>query len=114
MPLVRSSKDSVETLSSLHKSWGQPADLENDEVPSGVENLVSAMTERVFPYTTHEAKELFRKYIKQSGALARQSGESMTQHIRFIARKSFINGIVDSVCSARYYATRLLFQERTQ
>jgi hypothetical protein len=50
-------------------------------VPSGIEQLVTAMRERVFPYTTHEAKELFRQYIKQSGALARQSGESISKYI---------------------------------
>ena len=50
-------------------------------VPSGIELLTNAMRDRVFPYTTHEAKELFRQYIKPSGALARQSGESMTKYI---------------------------------
>jgi hypothetical protein len=29
----------------------------------------------------HEARELFRQYTKPNGALARQSGESMTQYV---------------------------------
>jgi hypothetical protein len=52
-----------------------------DRVPSGIERLVEAMREHVFPLTTHEARELFRQYTKQSGALSRQSGESMTQYV---------------------------------
>ena len=59
-------------------------DLENyaeERVPSGIELLVDAMREHVFPLTTHEARELFRQYTKQSGALSRQSGESMTQYV---------------------------------
>ena len=49
-----------------------------DRVPSGIELLIDAMREHVFPLTTHEARELFRQYTKQSGALSRHSGESMT------------------------------------
>ena len=58
-------------------------DLEHyaeERVPSGIERLLDAMREHVFPLTTHEARELFRQYTKQSGALSRQSGESMTQY----------------------------------
>ena len=50
-------------------------------IESGIDKLVSAMRTMVFPYTTHEAKELFRQYCKTSGALSRQNGESMTQYI---------------------------------
>ena len=59
-------------------------DLETDaeeRMPSGIELLVDAMREHVFLLTTHEARELFRQYKKQSGALSRQSGESMTQYV---------------------------------
>jgi len=52
-----------------------------ERIPSGIELLVDAMREHVFPLTTHEARELFRQYTKQSGALSRQSGESMTQYV---------------------------------
>jgi hypothetical protein len=52
-----------------------------ERIPSGIERLVDAMREHVFPLTTHEARELFRQYTKQSGALSRQSGESMTQYV---------------------------------
>ena len=63
---------------------GTPATLESegeDRIPSGIELLVNAMKEHVFPLTTHEARELFRQYTKQSGTLSRQSGESMTQYV---------------------------------
>ena len=33
-----------------------------DAIPSGIELLVDAMREHVFPLTTHEARELFRQY----------------------------------------------------
>ena len=47
-------------------------------VPSGIEKLVAAMKETIFPLSSFEAKELFRQYCKQSGALSRQSGESLS------------------------------------
>ena len=46
----------------------------------GLDALVKAMKEMVFPLSTHEAKELFRQFCKQSGPLACQSGESMKQY----------------------------------
>eukprot|EP00973_Karenia_brevis_P027412 3780054-Karenia_brevis.AAC.1 len=46
-----------------------------------MDSLIKAMRETVFPYTTHEAKELFRHYCKDSGSLSRQNGESMMQYI---------------------------------
>ena len=49
--------------------------------PSGIEQLIEAMRDKVFPLTQHEARELFRQYTKPNGALARQSGESMTQYV---------------------------------
>eukprot|EP00973_Karenia_brevis_P014210 1933003-Karenia_brevis.AAC.1 len=39
------------------------------------------MRETVFPYTTHEAKELFPQYCKASGSLSRQNGESVMQYM---------------------------------
>ena len=50
-------------------------------VESGIDKLVTAMRAMVFPYTTHEAKELFRQCCKTSGALGRQNGESMMKYI---------------------------------
>ena len=62
----------------------RPGTLESDAVParpSGVDLLIEAMREKVFPLNQHEARELFRQYTKPNGALARQSGESMTQYV---------------------------------
>jgi hypothetical protein len=47
----------------------------------GIDELIRKMREMVFPLTTHEAKELFRQYCKPSGALSRQTGESMKQYV---------------------------------
>ncbi len=52
-----------------------------EEKQTGIEALIVAMRKRVFPYTTHEAKELFRNFTKSSGPLSRQQGESMTQYV---------------------------------
>ena len=74
-------------LDRLWKTVGEPSLSEEGlhgfetSTESGVNALIKAMKIRVFPYTTHEAKELFRHYTKPSGALSRQVGESMTQYI---------------------------------
>ena len=59
----------------------EEAEMLETTVVSGIDKLVKAMRATVFPYTTHEAKELFRQYCKTSGALSRQNGESMMQYI---------------------------------
>ena len=65
-------------------SVGTQATYEEEEIParpSGIDLLIEAMRNMVFPLTQHEARELFRQYTKTNGALARQSGESMTQYV---------------------------------
>ena len=51
-----------------------------DGTEPGIEVLIMKMKQHVFPLTTHEAKELFRRYCKTSGSLSRQSSESMQQY----------------------------------
>ena len=53
-------------------------------VDAGVDTLIKAIKESVFPLTTYEAKELFRQYCKPAGSLSRQNGESMHQ---FVSRR---------------------------
>ena len=67
----------------LEKIWtpGDPDSWDLDAAPAGVDTLIAAIKLSVFPLTTHEAKELFRQYIKPSGSLSRQSSESMMQYI---------------------------------
>ena len=48
---------------------------------SGMDKLIIAMRAMVFPYRTHEAKEMFRHYCATSGTLSRQHGESMKQYV---------------------------------
>ena len=50
-------------------------------VSSGVDTLITAIKQSVFPLTAYEAKELFRQYCKPSGSLSRQVGESMHQYV---------------------------------
>ena len=63
----------------LSELWKEPTE---EQIPStegedtvvttvsGIDKLVLAMRAMVLPYTTHEAKELFRQYCKTSGALS--------------------------------------------
>ena len=60
---------------------GEEAEMLETTMVSGIDKLIKAMRAMVFPYTTHEAKELFRQYCRTSGALSRQNGESMMQYI---------------------------------
>jgi len=67
-------------------SGGRPVDLDAaadalEFKEPGVELLIKAMKIAVFPFTTHEAKEMFRQYCKPSGSLSRQRSESMHQFI---------------------------------
>ena len=60
----------------------EPSDLPSFDVgTNGIELLISKMRTMVFPYSNHEAKELFRQYTKPGGALSRQRGESMCQYV---------------------------------
>ena len=58
--------------------------IHHPAVESGLDLLIAAVRKSVFPQTTHEAKELFRQYMKPGGYLSRQRGESMEQ---FISRR---------------------------
>ena len=46
-------------------------------VDSGLELLIREMTSAVFPQTQHEAKDMFRAFVKTGGPLSRQLGESV-------------------------------------
>ena len=63
----------------LDKIWDPGSALIGIE--PGVDVLITAIKLSVFPLTTYEAKELFRRYCKPSGSLSRQQGESMHQYI---------------------------------
>ena len=82
----------------LEQLWSKEAEAvegstvgEDDEAASefivrstggvGIDLLIKAMKNSVFPLTTHEAKELFRQYCLPTGSLSRQTGESMQQYI---------------------------------
>ena len=67
----------------LEKLWqsGREETDGEEAVEPGVDLLIKAIKQVVFPLTTYEAKELFRQYCKPVGILARQNGESMQQYI---------------------------------
>ena len=69
----------------LERLWHVGGDdmEEESDTPSkpGVDILIDAIRSSVFPLTTYEAKELFRRYCKPTGSLSRQDGESMQQYI---------------------------------
>ena len=50
----------------------------------GLDELIKAIRDVVFPQSEHEAKVLFSAFTKQGGPLARQNGESMQQ---FVSRR---------------------------
>ena len=70
-----------EAIAQQETDGGEEAEMLETETVSGIDKLIKAMRAMVFPYTTHEAKELFRQYCRTSGALSRQNGESMMQYI---------------------------------